>query len=122
MKAFLKAIELADYLHLHIIILKPDSAFNCSENNISFIYFYLVIETYNKNIDIWSFSYEKGLKEMFVHILQKSKHWKNCTVRLFIATSLRNTNHNEEDKDIISNKIISFFKRYRLLSKLNNLN
>lgn len=58
---------------------------------------------------------------MFVHILQKSKHWKNCTVRLFIATSLRNTEHNnEEDKEIISNKIISFFKRYRLLSKINH--
>lgn len=77
-----------------------------------------MIETYSKHIDIWSFSYEKGLKEMFVHILKKSKHWENCTVRLFIATSMRNANQNqEEDKDLISNKIISFFKRYRLLGK-----
>ena len=40
--------------------MKPEEAF--SDN-----------ETKTGNIDIWSFVYEKGLKEMFTYFLSKSK-------------------------------------------------
>jgi len=54
---------------------------------------------------------------MIVHLLRQSKHWKACKTRLFIATSLRNKEDPEETKTL-SNKILDFFKRYRLLGKV----
>jgi hypothetical protein len=43
-----------------MVVFKPDINFNTDEINKGYI-------------DIWSFCYEKGLKEMFAHILKKSK-------------------------------------------------
>ena len=40
--------------------MKPEDAFAENENK-------------SGNIDIWSFVYEKGLKEMFTYFLSKSK-------------------------------------------------
>lgn len=53
---------------------------------------------------------------MLVHIMKKSKYWKACKVRLFIATSIRNNEDSEKERSIITQKILDFFRRYRLLS------
>ena len=42
-----------------IIVMKPENAFDR--------------EILSGNIDIWSFAYEKGMKEIIAHILKKSK-------------------------------------------------
>lgn len=83
-------------------------------------YKFIELEVHKGFIDIWSFSYEKGLSEMIVHIMKKSKFWKGAKARLFIATSLRNQEDSAKEKEIITQKILSFFQRYRLLGKFCN--
>jgi hypothetical protein len=55
------------------LITKPDNAFVVKEEQKGFI-------------DIYSFSYEKGLMLMVPYFMKRSKVWKNCTLRLFILT------------------------------------
>eukprot|EP00828_Plagiopyla_frontata_P022198 TRINITY_DN2878_c0_g2_i1.p1 TRINITY_DN2878_c0_g2~~TRINITY_DN2878_c0_g2_i1.p1 ORF type:complete len:196 (+),score=26.65 TRINITY_DN2878_c0_g2_i1:589-1176(+) len=80
----------------HICVMKPDEAFNDNDQKTGFI-------------DIRSFVYEKGLKEMFSYFLSKSQHWKKCKQRLFIATTI--THQNDE----LIKKIKTFLRRFRIL-------
>ena len=61
-------------------------------------------------IDIWSFNFEKGMLLLIAQILIKNSHWKRCTVRLFLMTSLP-----ENESDTMKRVAREYLSRYRLL-------
>lgn len=63
-------------------------------------------------IDIWSFNFEKGMLLLIAQILLNNSHWKRCTCRLFIITSLP-----EAESDTMKRVAREFLNRYRLLSE-----
>jgi Solute carrier family 12 len=72
------------------------------------------VEFYEGNIDIFSFSYEKGLMLIMPYFLKRCKQYKKCTLRLFIL-SLKLTDEDTTEKEQkTSEEIRSFLIRYRL--------
>jgi UDP-N-acetylglucosamine pyrophosphorylase len=82
-----------------LTILKPQKAFDDDTKHIG-------------TIDVWSFGFEKGMLLLFVQILIKSSHWKRCKVRLFIMTSL-----NESESETMKRVAKEYLDRYRLLNQ-----
>lgn len=64
-----------------ITVLKPENAFHTEIKHTS-------------TIDIWSFNYAKGMLLLVAHLLSRtSKAWASCKVRLFVLTTLQETEH-----------------------------
>lgn len=98
-KRFLTLIQNSHtYGHL-LTVLKPQKAF---DNEIK----------HTGSIDIWSFNFEKGMLLLIVQILTKNSHWKRCTVRLFLMTSLP-----QAESDTMRRVAREFLDRYRLLQE-----
>jgi len=66
----------------HVItVLKPEIEFNTDNKH-------------KGDIDVWSFNYAKGMLLLVAHLLTKSsKQWRNCKVRLFVLTTLTESEH-----------------------------
>ena len=97
-KRFVNIIKNAHTFGHLLTVLKPQKAFDSDQKHTS-------------TIDIWSFNFEKGMLLLIAQLLIKSTHWKRCTVRLFIMTSLP-----EGESETMKRVAREFLDRYRLLS------
>lgn len=98
-KRFVNLINHAHTFGHLLTILKPQKEF---DNDIK----------HQGTIDIWSFNFEKGMLLLIAQILIKNSHWKRCTARLFIITSLP-----EGESDTMKRVAREYLDRYRLLQE-----
>ena len=97
-------VHIIDSAHTYghvITVLKPESAFNDNQKH-------------KGTIDIWSFNYAKGMLLLIGHLLIKSRNWRSCQVRLFVVTTLDQSEH-ENLKKVVRD----ILEKYRLLIDVN---
>ena len=103
---FYDIIQQGVLLQKAILVTKPDDLFMNQETE------------HEGCIDIFSFSYEKGLMLIMPYFLKRSKQYRKCTLRLFILSLKLADEDTEEKEKKTCSEIREFLERYRLYPKI----
>lgn len=89
-----------------VVVLKPGQAFE-------------QITDADGSIDIWTFSYEKGLLMLWAYFMKRGS-WKKNAINLYVI-SVEEENQDQELKADKESKVAEFLSRYRLF-ETNSIN
>jgi len=97
---FVNLINHAHTFGYLITVLKPQKMFNSEVKHTG-------------SIDVWSFIHERGMLLLMANILIKSTTWKRCKVRLFLATTM-----DESNNPHIIRVMRQYLDKYRLFESI----